>query len=88
MYAGVTFSPHKVEIDAAPSSNAIDDVHLGPATAFQYGAELQYRYWVSPRLAISASTGFQRNHARFNNDSDYGFNINTIPVTVGASFKL
>ncbi len=86
IYAGVTFSPH--EQDGSTGSNGARDSYLPSTTGFQLGGEIQYRYWVRPRLAVSAATGFQRNWMRYNDNADFGFNLNTIPVTAGISLRL
>ena len=87
-YIGVVFSTHKEGYFAPISGPAINSVYSPPSTGLQYGAEVQYRYWIKPRFAISASTGFQRNSPRYNDRKPYGFNLNTVPVTVGISFRL
>ena len=89
-YIGVVFSTHKEEFPTSIFGGvpATSSVYYPPSTGLQYGAEVQYRYWIKPRVAISASTGFQRNSPRLNDRKPYGLNLNTVPVTVGISFRL
>ena len=91
-YAGLALSPHKesfVVSQQNPNYIGVSDVYLYPSTGFQLGAELNYKYWVGQRWAISGSAGFQRNDMRYNDgNGDNGFNLNAIPVTVGTSVRL
>ena len=87
VYAGFAFSPHKAEGRFGPGSQILE-IHFPPTSGFQLGLEAQYHYWVTPALAVGATAGFQRNLMRDYDDSNFGFNLNAVPVTAGVSFRL
>ncbi len=62
--------------------------YFSASTGFQAGAELQYRYRISGSFSIAASAGMQRSWMTLVDNSNAGFRLNCVPVTLGLMYSL
>ena len=95
VYVGGVYAPHKQEsgMERDPQTLALISGFQRYPTSFgvQIGAEVQYRHWLSSNWAVGATAGIQRNFMRFSETlggNFTGYRLNTVPVTIGASFRL
>lgn len=83
-YAGIAWgSGRKYSYDAT----TLRSTYFSASTGFQSGIAAHYNYRLSNHFSVSASAGAQRSWMTLVDDNDATFQLNGLPLTLGAMYR-